>query len=231
MADSQMIERTLRVFCAPGQVVELRALGVQGKRAVCEVFGNLEALARRATDLDQAGAAGVYFTPNPLRPDLAGSKVSCKGADVIERHWLLVDCDTWRPSHTNATEAELQAAWGVLDRCRGTLETVGLTGAVVGCSGNGWHLCYPLLLPNDQPAGDTVKAILKGLQERCGEEVSKEEAALLKAGQFLPTVKARVDTAPADAPRIWKLYGTTARKGSHTTERPHRHTFLLETLP
>lgn len=223
------IERWLRVFCQPGQVVELRALNVHGKRAVCEVHGDLSALAQRAAELDAAGAVGVYFTPNPIRPDLAGWKNSrLKAEDVIERRWLLIDADTWRPAGTNATEAELQLAWSVLDRCQSTLDAAGLSGAVVGFSGNGWHLCYPIQLPNDESAHELVKATLKGLHEHCGSDLTKGEAAEIKAGRFLATPKARVDTSPHDAPRIWKLYGTMARKGPNTPERPHRRSFLVE---
>jgi hypothetical protein len=39
------IEKWLRTFIAAGQAVELRALHVGGKQAVCEVFGDLHALA------------------------------------------------------------------------------------------------------------------------------------------------------------------------------------------
>ncbi len=229
MADLPMIELALQTFCAPGQVVELRALK-HGKGADCEVFGDLAALAARAAEYDASGQyKGLYFTPNPLRPDLVGWKPSSiKAEDIVERRWLLIDCDTIRPVKTNATEEELQAAWVVCDRCRSTLESAGLRGAVIGCSGNGWHLCYPLRLPNDQAAHDQLKAILTGLQERCGDPVTKEEAALVKAGEFLPSPKARVDTSCHDAPRIWKLAGTTARKGPPTADRPHRMAYLAE---
>jgi len=37
-----------------------------------------------------------------------------------------------------------------------------------------------------------------------------------------------VDTTTANAARIWKLYGTTARKGDSTEERPHRVSKLLK---
>ena len=37
-----------------------------------------------------------------------------------------------------------------------------------------------------------------------------------------------VDTTTCNAARIWKLYGTTARKGDDTEERPHRVSRLLK---
>lgn len=229
------ISRWLRtfhpVFDSP-HGVELRALNVLGKRAVCEVFSHLDLdrLAHRASELDAAGASGVYFTLNPLRPDLIGSPASCRADDVIERRWLPIDIDPVRPKDTSSSEAELEAAWRVLDRCRGQLDTAGLSGHVVGCSGNGWHLCYPVKLPNDEASRQLVRSVLRGLHERCSDTLTPEEEERLKSGLPLETAKARVDVSTFDAPRIWKLYGTKARKGQPAEGRPHRWATLFEEL-
>jgi hypothetical protein len=225
------IERWLSVFVRPGQVTELRALNVEGKRAVCHVFGDLARLAARAVELDAAGATGTYFTPNPLRPDLAGSSAGCRKADVTRRHWLLVDVDPGRPAGLSSTDAEREAAWAVLDRCRATLDGAGLTGAVVGDSGNGWHLCYPIDLAADDAAQGLIKAVLAGLQARCGDQLTAEEEAALKEGGTLTPARAAVDRSTHDAPRIWKCYGTRSRKGEPTAERPHRWARLIEGEP
>lgn len=207
------ILHVLSIFLDPGQVSELRALGVQGKKAVCQVFKDHAAMARAAALLDAQGASGVYFTPNPLRPDLVGMSVSCRKADVVRRRWLLVDCDPVRPAGVCSTDAEKAAAGHILDRCRGTLEGAGLSGVVVGDSGNGYHCCYPIDLPADDASQAVLKSVVVGLDQRCSDE------------------RARVDKSTHDAPRIWKLYWTRARKGEDTTERPHRWAKLIEGKP
>lgn len=209
----EAIEQALGIFLASDQVSELRVLGVAGRKAVCQVFSDWTLMARRAAELDGQDAKGVYFTPNPLRPDLAGSQASAKKDDVSSRRWLLIDCDAIRAASTNASEGERQSAWNVLCRVRGTLDGAGCRGAVVGDSGNGWHLCYPIDLPADEAAQELIKTVLRGLHARCSDQQS------------------RVDTSTHDAPRIWKLYGTRARKGPAEPDRPHRWARLVEGEP
>lgn len=219
----EAITRWLAVFIRPTQVTELRALHLDdGRKIACSFWtgDRLLDMAARAVELERAGAKGVYFTPNPLRPDMTSSRLAAKDADVIARHWLLLDADPIRlgpdgqpldDQRVASTDAEREAAWQALDRCRGSLEALGFRGAVVGDSGNGWHLCYPIDLPNDDTAKDKVRSLLRGLKARCGDD------------------RAQIDTTCFNAARIWKLYGTRACKGLATAERPHRWSRLIET--
>ena len=79
----------------------------------------------------------------------------------------------------------------------------------MGDSGNGAHLLYRVDLPNDRASLDLVKGVLEALSFRFSDE------------------RVSVDITTANAARIWKLYGTTARKGDSTEERPHRRSRLL----
>jgi hypothetical protein len=209
------------VFIAPGQVTELRALNVGGSRIVSRFFDHdhLVEMAKMALELEN-NATGVYFLPNPLRSDATSSpRRVARDQDVIGRKWLLIDCDPVRcgldgrpleDQKVPSTEEERRASWEVLDRCRTTMDDAGFTGAVVGDSGNGWHLCYPIDLPNDEAARDQIKSILRGLHQRCSD------------------IRARVDTSTFNASRIWKLYGTLARKGQASDRRPFRRSWLAE---
>jgi hypothetical protein len=222
------IEKWLHVFIAPGQAVELRALHVGGKKAICEVFGDLHALAGKAADLDAAGARGVYFTPNPIRPDLLGSRASANDQDVIRRRWLLIDCDAFRPAGLSATLEERTAAWSVMGSVFATLQAWGMSGAVTADSGNGYHLNYPIDLPNDDATKTLIQSFLKALAAQCGDAISPEEKKLVKEGQCLSVPKAIIDTSVYNASRIWKLPGTRSKKGEATFDRPHRWAQLID---
>src|SRR5262249_1262936 len=138
--------------------------------------GELEKMARRALAVEADGASGVYFVPNPIKP---GTKKSAGDLDIESRRWLLIDFDPVRytPGTTyllddqkvRSEHYEHQEARYLLDYCKEILEPFGFRGAVIGDSGNGSHLCYPVDLPNDNASRDLHQALLHGLNERRGD--------------------------------------------------------------
>ena len=96
------------------------------------------------------------------------------------------------------------------ERDQDYLKEQGWPEPVVGDSGNGAHLLYRVDLPNDRESMELVKGVLEALSFKFSDET------------------VAVDTTTCNAARIWKLYGTTARKGDNTEERPHRVSRLLK---
>jgi hypothetical protein len=203
------IARLLR----PLQRVELRALHLPNARALSRAFDatpeGIMSLASQALAWEAAGARGIYWTPNPLRPDFADG-ASARDADVLERRWLLVDVDPVRPADCPSTDGERRAAWDVACCVLMALRADGWSDPAVAHSGNGWHLLYPVELANDEAAKALCKGLLHGLHER------------------LSTERAKVDVTTYNAARIVRLYGTVARKGTPTADRPHRRSRLVE---
>lgn len=208
---SDMVEY-LKLFVDPSSVTELRAFG--DGQAIHGTFdhANLDVMAKCATEL--ANCRGVYFLPNPISLEATNRLVNggkcATDADVIRRRWVLVDIDPVRPKDSNATQAERDSAWRVTKNCHALLEALGWKSPIVASSGNGWHLCYPVDLPNDDEKRESIKSLLAGLQERCG-----------RGG-------ANVDMKTYNASRIWKLYGTTPAKGTHTDDRPQRQSWVKD---
>src|SRR5438309_1764609 len=117
-----LIERALRWFIAPGQVTELRALGVSTasyRRPHVEAgfydYDHLENMAIAAAHLS-GHAKGIYFMLNPLKADLLARRANrldvaeegtlAKDQDVLARRWLLIDADPIRDRLISATEHE-----------------------------------------------------------------------------------------------------------------------------
>ena len=128
----------------------------------------------------------------------------------MRRRWLPLDFDPARPSGVSATDAEKRTALRRAVEVRGFLRGQGWPEPVVGDSGNGYHLLYRVELPNDRESLELVKGVLEALAFKFSDEVVE------------------VDTSTCNAARVWKLYGTTARKGDNAGDRPHRRSSLLK---
>jgi hypothetical protein len=223
-APVDVIEAALRRIVRPGGVAELRALNyterADGKFAetISGVFeyANLRAMAEHAQRLTRH-ASGVYVTLNPLKRQalaLANNRVrvarkdeTAADRDVAERYWLPVDIDPARRSGVSATDEEKAKARQTARAVYGFLRAKGWPAPLVADSGNGFHLLYRIALPADD--GGFVKRCLEALAARFDNEF------------------ASVDTTLYNPARICKVYGTVARKGDATAERPHRLTRIL----
>ncbi len=201
---------------APG-VHELRALGT-GRGTVSGYFDNPTVFARAASQVDGL-ATGVYVTLNACKPELLAratnvakpfAKLTTADADITCRRWLPIDFDPVRPAGISSTAAERLAALGRAKECRAWLAAQGWPEPILTDSGNGAHLLYAVDLPNDKAATETVRNCLVALALQWSDNLVS------------------VDRTNFNAARIWKVYGTLARKGDSTPERPHRRAELIE---
>jgi len=209
-ASCDEILRALDVLTMPGTEVELRAIDVQrhaGEKPypVVRRFTDMQALANEALALDSY-AKGIYVTLNPMKEGTAGN---AQDSDIAARRWLPVDVDPKRPANTAASDEEHEGASRRAGEIRTFLTGLGWPEPVEADSGNGAHLLYRVDLPNDDDSRKLVQAGLKTL-----------DVGFSGDGQ-------NVDTGVHNAARIWKLYGTVARKGDNTPERPHRMAQVL----
>lgn len=217
------ILRTLQILTPPAGVFEVR--GVK-PRAVSGYFDteHLEEAVRAIESLDASGISeGLYLTINEVNPALLSRRANrietklppgaptTADADIIRRRWLLVDIDPERPSGISSTDEEHVRALEMAGRVAGFLtEFCGFPAPVRADSGNGAHLLYRIDLPNDEES--------KALITRC----------LQALGAAFSGRGCDIDQTVFNAARIGRLYGTVARKGDHTPERPHRRSKILE---
>ena len=217
-ADAGKIHSALEKIVVPGKVYELRALKVPVKDGVSRTyagfFTNTAQMAKAAAALSDRGASGVYLTPNPVRGELlerAENKLLAarRGLltgdnDIEEVRWLLVDVDPTRPSNMSSSKSEKLAAKALAHKIKLFLGKRKWPEPLMGDSGNGYHLMYRV-------SGVTSETISK----------------ILDAFAFIfNNEAAQVDQAVYNPSRIWKLYGTAARKGENAKTRPWRMSTL-----
>ena len=168
--DKTAMLAALAAMFDPADVIEIRAFPKGKKHTAAGYFdgSHREDLADAAVTLNAAGAA-VYVTLNRIDPQLLGrycnrienpAAATVTDANVIRRRWLLIDFDPVRPKDTSATNAQLAAAHERARDCACRLKSDGWPKPLAGESGNGWHLLYPLDLPNDTESRDLVKGAL-----------------------------------------------------------------------
>ena len=220
------VAAALSLFFAADDVFEIRVLGANGnprwKRSTCLRGRDIERMADKiATEADTA-VAGVHFTPQGVRPEIAKRSLCClspvaKGQkltsdeDVPSRRFLLIDVDPVRAAGhegDSATGDEKAEAWRVMLAVHEYIARCRWPAPVVVDSGNGFHAYYrmPETIrggPVDS-ASDPVAILLRSLANR------------------YDTGGAKIDTNVFNAARTMKVPGTPSKKGPGTTERPHR---------
>jgi len=214
------IKTACGVLFTLGQVAEVRALGKWGTAS--GYFNDYEKLAGAVQVLENKGEyAGIYVSLNPVNPDLLARRAnrietrlsksdSTSGdVDIISRRWLPIDIDPVRPSGVSSSDEEHKAAICKAVHIADYLLDLGWPDPVYADSGNGAHLLYRMDLPNNESSRDLIKAVLGTL-----------DTIFSDSG-------CNVDTANFNAARIWKLYGTTSRKGDNVANRPHRQAKIL----
>ncbi len=201
------ILQTLDLLCR-GQHVEIRVLTADLAMHVRRFTDH--AAAAEWVSTHDGSARGIYIVLNPF--DV--KKIKRNGADddsITHRLWQIIDFDPTRNAGTNATEAERKAAIEAANAVASYLIDVHgwSRNALVHCeSGNGAHLLARIDLPNDEAAKDLLERILIHLAQRFDSDT------------------VHVDQTVFNASRITKFYGTLARKGPDSVDRPHRRSRL-----
>lgn len=208
------ISKAITLLYKPGDVIELRVPKAGRLRTISGYFSNQEKLAEALRELSKNEALpGIYLTINPCVASCLSrcaenykpyAETTTSDSEIARRRRLLIDCDAVRVSGVSSTDEEKAAAGELASRVLKYLNDKGLSGLLFADSGNGWHILVPIDLPNDSESTALCSAFLSALAQK------------------FDTNEAVVDKKTFNASRILKAYGTIARKGSDTRERPHR---------
>ena len=210
----QQIADSLRLFVKPGQVGEVRFIADGISSGVFFRHAEIDDTAQHIDDINGRYDA-VYVPLNVIKTDYPKrfnqhvKKELTTDAAIESRQFILIDCDPRSPERgakDSATDAEKEFAKQVRDTVAATLKSEGWPTPIVADSGNGYHLLYRCHLPAITPL---VRDFLHELDRRYS------------------TAECGIDKSVSNAGRITKLYGTLARKGRPTEERPHRRSQII----
>ncbi len=225
------VQRALRLIVTHGAAFEIRILGHLGgypkiwSGYFVEPSLAAETVAAFATEIESRRSggriSGIYVTLNLVDPDLrarrsdrlalAGKGETTGDAHILRRTRLLFDVDAARPSGISASNVQHEAATRLVSDIERDLQGLGWPVPLRGDSGNGGHLIYSIQM--DTADGGLIERLLTTAQLRYGCTVNG--------------VTLKIDTSVANPSRITKVYGTTARKGDSTADRPHRMSRIL----
>lgn len=203
--DRAEVLRALSILIDPSATHELRGLPSARSRMICG--GNLDDAAESVAYLGDD--RGVYFTLNPVRPELGNR--AAKVSDITSRTWLLIDVDrvkTICPDEMATDEEKSEALLLAAVACD-WLVGQGWPAPVIIDSGNGAHLLFRIDLPSTDLTRILLSKVLKSL-----------------AVQFNNS-NAEIDTKVHNASRVSKLPGTWVRKGMDCLLRPWRMSKII----
>jgi hypothetical protein len=223
------ILKTLETYHRRGDVIELRIIGTKRERDIHSAYyDNFETLADEVVTFDlthHRQEYQYYFTPNELIPEMLLTREpgvivyrpqTTKNPDVSRRRWFLIDCDPIRrTSKLSATNDEKEKAYYTAIKIREFLTSHGFPAPAFADSGNGYWLSYAVDIP-------TTPATM----DRDNTDVFKKALAWIDANVEHDGVT--IDKGNVDPNRVIKLFGTPARKGINSDDRPYRISKLIQ---
>jgi hypothetical protein len=196
------------------EVIEVRIIESTGK-TYSGYFKDVDSLVKHVGRYDNFN---IYFVLNSINEAcfsreqsniiIDKPKNTTSDNDITRRDWLLIDIDTKRSTGVSSTDEEKHNSKNTANKVFAYLRDIGFNAPICCDSGNGFHLLYKIDLPNDIESKELLQKLLQVLD------------------LYFSDSRAEIDKAVFNASRITKLYGTVARKGKNTPERPHRESFI-----
>jgi len=216
--NEEEIRKAIAILKPDGQPFEVRI--IEDRWNMAGYFRDADTLIRELSSPRIHPGAQVYFSLNAINEAcydrkardrfVESMKPTVSDTDVEGYDWLLIDVDPKRPSGTGSTEAQVRESREKARQIYHYLQESGWCDPVVAHSGNGTHLLYGINLDNQKEQQLLVQNCLKALNMMFSDSAME------------------VDLTTFNPSRVCKLYGTVARKGANTKERPHRLSRILQ---
>jgi len=196
---------------------EIRVITQSG--ATSGFFSSISAAEAEIRRMDEKQSVkGIYTVLNPFDPakhpvtnKIDGKSGGVDDDEVTAYHWIPIDVDPIRYSEkgevitkpVSSTDEERERARQKALEIRDYLASQFNAKGLLISSGNGYQLLYPCSWPARE-GKPLMVALLRALKGRFSDG------------------SAEVDTKVSNPSRIWKVWGTVARKGPNQPKRPWR---------
>ena len=211
------IRKAIHILKPDNELFEIRC-HESDRRIHSGYFRNADTAFEALRALNPA-SGNIYITLNHINDScysrgqrdrfITNAKPTTSDTDIDGYEYLFVDADPRRPAGVSSTDDQLAKAKEIGNQVYVFMKNLGFNDPVTAMSGNGIHLLYRIRLKNTDEN--------KKLIQKC----------LTVLDMFFSNDDVAIDTANFNPARICKLYGTMARKGSNTPDRPHRMSHML----
>lgn len=215
MVNEELFRQWWDVFHADDPVVEIRTIERSNGRKIIlsAYFNDCEHALATLQPISQKRVQ--IFSPinrileacgnrNQFGEFIVAAEESTSDKDIERRKWILIDFDPTRPTGTNSSEEEKNAAYQLMVRVGTYLRDQGFRPPVIVMSGNGYHLYYRVDAPNTEETRQVCTDFLGVLD------------------MMFSTNACEIDTTTFNAGRISKVVGSMSYKGRDTEDRPCR---------
>ena len=209
------IRKVYEIFKHNSELIEIRA--IDGNKILSGYFDNVDTMISELNKIENSSYQ-IYFVLNKINDacksrtqfnKLMVSSSTTTDNDIDGRTWFFIDIDPIRPSGVSATDNEKENAKECCKKVFRYLDNLGFEKPIMCDSGNGFHLLYAVSIINNKENTELIKDVLKCLNFLFSND------------------KVDIDTSVYNPARIVKLYGTEAKKGASTKDRPFRQSSII----
>ena len=218
MVDRTQLALWWKLFHKDGLPTEIRL--INGKQTASGYYMNFENVVKDIEYYDNRPGWQMYFILNDIdascydKPQheriIEKPSSTTQASDITARRWCFIDLDPKRTKDISSTDEQLNHAKNKANEIYKFLKGQGFENIIAAVSGNGSHLLIPCALRNCEETDELIGNFLSTLRVLFEDDVVE------------------VDQKPKDPCRLCKIYGTMARKGANTKERPHRQSYIIK---
>lgn len=219
--DIEQVYRWWSVFHEDGEVCEVRCIDANKVAPTMSgYYKSIDNLVRDVCKISLDERYQIYFVLNRIKDECYDrkqceqmmSKVSntTTDKDIEGIKWIFLDFDANHSAGIGSTDAQVELAKNKAHEVCKFLRENGFSKPVVGMSGNGFHAYIRCNLANNEESEQLIKRFTSAL------------------GMLFSDENIKIDPSVKNAARLGKIFGSMARKGRNSKDRPWRYSRLVQ---